>query len=123
VQRGRLEEARALLEEALDLSLAARSTPFVALCLSGYAWLAFAEDDPHRAAMLEGAAEGLRRRVGLPAWPHMRQVEADLMAQVRQRLSAVRFDQAFRAGFGVSQQEAVATVRDWIVDREMCPAQ
>jgi hypothetical protein len=39
-----------------------RSTPFVTLCLAGYAQLAFADGDPDRAALLEGAAEGLRRR-------------------------------------------------------------
>jgi ATP/maltotriose-dependent transcriptional regulator MalT len=112
VLRGRPDEARALLEEALDQSLAARSTPFVTLCLAGYAQLAFAEGDPDRAALLEGAAEGLRRRAGLRAWPHLRQVEADLVAQVRQRLGAERFDQAFAAGSRLTQQQAVAIVRD-----------
>ena len=112
VLRGRPDEARALLEEALDPSLAARSTPFVTLCLAGYAQLAFAEGDPDRAALLEGAAEGLRGRAGLRAWPHLRQVEADLVAQVRQRLGAERFDQAFAAGSRLTQQQAVAIVRD-----------
>jgi predicted ATPase len=112
VLRGSLDEARALLEEALDLSLTARSTTFVTLCLAGYAWLAFADGDPERAAMLEGAAEGLRRRVGLRAWPHLRRVEADLVAQVRQRLGAARFDRVFAAGSGLSQGQAVAIVRD-----------
>ena len=112
VLRGSLDEARPLLEEALDRSLAARSTPFVTLCLSGYAWLAFADGDPEQAARLEGAAEGLRRRVGLPAWPHLRRVEADLVAQVRDRLGGSRFDQAFSAGSGLTQREAVAIVRD-----------
>ena len=112
VLRGRLDEARALLDEALDLSLAARSTPFVTLCLAAYARLAFAEGDPERAALLEGAAEGLRQRVGLRAWPHLRQVEAELVAQVRQGLGAGRFDQAFSAGSGLTQREAVAVVRD-----------
>src|SRR5215472_5498343 len=65
VLRGDLDEAAALLDEALDLSLAARSTAFVTLCLAGYAWLAFAQGDPERAARLEGAADGLRRRAGL----------------------------------------------------------
>ena len=60
VLRGRLDEARPLLEEALSLSLTARSTPFVTLCLAGYAQLAFADGHPDRAALLEGAAEGLR---------------------------------------------------------------
>ena len=112
VLRGSLDEARPLLDEALDLSLAARSTQFVTLCLAGYAQLAFAEGDPERAARLEGAAEGLRRRVGLPAWPHLRRVEAELVAQARQRLGAARFDQAFAAGSGLTQREAVAIVRD-----------
>jgi tetratricopeptide (TPR) repeat protein len=112
VLRGRLDEARALIDEALDLSLAARSTRFVTLCLAGYAWLALAEGDPERAARLKGAAEGLRRRVGLSAWPHLRRVEAELVAQVRQRLGAGRFDQAFTAGSGLTQREAVAIVRD-----------
>jgi predicted ATPase/class 3 adenylate cyclase len=110
--RGRLDEARALIDEALDLSLAARSTRFVTLCLAGYARLALAEGDPEQAARLKGAAEGLRRRVGLPAWPHLRRVEAELVAQVRQKLGAGRFDQAFTAGSALTQREAVATVRD-----------
>jgi tetratricopeptide (TPR) repeat protein len=112
VLRGSLDEARPLLDEALDLSLAARSTQFVTLCLAGYAQLAFADGDPERAARLEGAAEGLRRRVGLRAWPHLRRVEAELAAQARQRLGAARFDQAFAAGSGLTQQQAVAIVRD-----------
>jgi predicted ATPase len=113
VLQGRLDEARTLLAEALDMSMAARSTPFfVTLCLTGYAQLAFADGDPNRAALLEGAAEGLRRRVGLAAWPHLRKVEAELMAEVRDRLGTARFDQAFTVGTGLSQQQAVAVVRD-----------
>ena len=113
VLQGRLDEARPLLDEALDLSLAARSTQFfVTLCLAGYAQLAFADGDPDRAALLEGAAEGLRGRVGLPAWPNLRRVEAELVARVRQRLGDGRFDQAFSVGSGLTQREAVAIVRD-----------
>ena len=112
ILRGRLEEARTLIGEALELSLAARSTRFVTLCLAGYARLALADGDPERAARLKGAAEGLRRRVGLPAWPHVRRVEADLVTQLRQRLGAGQFDQAFTAGSRLTQREAVAIVRD-----------
>ena len=112
VLRGRPDEARALLDEALERSLAARSTPFVTLCLAAYAQVAFAEGDPERAALLEGAAEGLRRRVGLAAWPHLRRVEADLVAQVRQKLGSDHFDRAFSVGSGLTQWEAVAIVRD-----------
>ena len=112
VLQGKLDEARALLDEALGLSQAARSTPFVTLCLAAYAWLALADGDPDQAALLEGAAEGLRRRVGLRPWPHLRRVEAELAAQVRHRLGGCRFDRAFSAGSALTQREAVAIARD-----------
>jgi predicted ATPase/class 3 adenylate cyclase len=112
VARGRLEEARALLEEALELSLAAHSTRSVTLCLAAFAQLAFAEGDPGRAALLAGAAEGLRRRVGLRSLVALRQGEAELVAQLRQALGADRFEEGFDAGARLTQQEAVAAVGD-----------
>jgi len=60
VVRGRLEEAWALLDEGLDLSVAAHSSRNVTLCLAALAQLAVAEGDPRRAALLAGAAGGLR---------------------------------------------------------------
>ena len=110
--RGRLEEARALLDEGLDLSLAAHSTRSLTLCLAAFARLAFVAGDPERAALVAGAAEGLRRRVGLRVWPLLRRGEAALLAQVRQALGADRFDQAFAAGSRLTQRQAVAAVRD-----------
>ena len=112
VAQGRPEEARAPMDEGLELSLAAHSTRSVTLCLAAFARLAFVEGDPQRAALLAGAAEGLRRRVGLRAWPLLRRGEAELVAQVRQALGADRFDQPYAAGSRLSQQEAVAAVRD-----------
>ena len=112
VLQGRPDEARELLDEALDRSLAARSTPWVTLCLAGYAQLASADGDPERAALPEGAAEGLRRRAGLRVWPTLRHSEDQLVAQVRQTLGAERFDQAFSAGSRLAQQQAVAIARD-----------
>ena len=63
-------------------------------------------------ALLEGTAEGLRRRVGLATWPLLRRVEAELVAQVRQRLDAGQFDQAFSAGSALTQREAVAIAQN-----------
>ena len=84
----------------------------MALNLGAYAQLELAGGDPERAARLAGAAEGLRQRGGLPAWPMLRRSEAELVAQIRQALDAHRFDQAFAAGGRLSQREAVAAVRD-----------
>jgi hypothetical protein len=74
--------------------------------------LALAEGDAERAALLAGAAEGLRRRVGRRAWPSLRRGEAEVVAQVREALGAGRFDKAFAAGARLNLGEAVAAVRD-----------
>jgi predicted ATPase len=111
IMGGDLRQARALLDEALDLSMAARNTAGVALCLAAYAQLASEEGDPGRGARLTGAAEGLRRRAGLRVWPTLRYAEAELVAHLRQTLGAERFDQAFSAGSGLSQREAVTDAR------------
>jgi predicted ATPase len=109
--RGRLDQARKLLDEALDLSLAARSTSLVTLCLAAHARLAFADGDPEQTARLEGAADGLRRRVGLRAWPMQRPTETELKTQLRQALGADHLDQMFSAGSRLNQQQAVAAIR------------
>ena len=85
----------------------------MALNLAAYARLAFAEGDLERAALLQGAAEGLRRRGGrLKAWPMLRRGETELVAQVRQTLGAAKFGEVFAAGTGLSQREAVSAVRN-----------
>jgi hypothetical protein len=84
----------------------------VTLCLTAFAQLAFVEGDGERAALLAGAAEGLRQRVGLRAWPLQRQGEAQMVAQIRQALDVDRFDQAFAAGARLNRREVVAAVRD-----------
>jgi len=110
--RGRPEEAKALLDEALGPSLAAHSTCGVTLCLAAFARWALVAGDPERAALVAGAAEGLRRRAGLRAWPILRQVEAELVAQVRQALGTDRFARVFAAGTRLTQRDAVAAARD-----------
>ncbi|HXZ75555.1 MAG TPA: DUF4062 domain-containing protein [Streptosporangiaceae bacterium] len=110
--RRRPEEARALLDEALGPSLAAHSTRSVTLCLAAFARWALVAGDPEWAALVAGAAEGLRRRAGLRVWPILRPEEAEVVAQVRQALGTGRFDQVFAAGARLTQQEAVAAARD-----------
>jgi hypothetical protein len=85
----------------------------VSLCLTGFASLALTEGDAERAALLVGAAGGMRRRVDIGAWPMLRQAEADLVARARGRLGGDRYDRAYAAGAALSQQDAVATVRTW----------
>jgi hypothetical protein len=110
--RGRLDRAGNLLDEALDLSLATRNTSFVALCLAAHARLAFGEGDLEQTALLEGAADGMRRRAGLRAWPMLRPTETELRTKLRQALGADHLDQVLSAGSRLTQQQAVAAIRD-----------
>jgi predicted ATPase len=112
VARGRMDEARALLDEGLAVSLAAYGTQNVTLALDAFALLAFADGDLERAALLAGAVDGLRRRAGRAVWPAVREQEADLAAQIRQALGADRFDQAYAAGARLNRREAIAAARD-----------
>jgi hypothetical protein len=109
---GRPKDAQPLLNEALDLSLAAHSTHVVAMCLAAFAGLAFVEGDAERAALVTGAAAGLRQRASLWVWPLRRRLEAQLLAQIRQALGADRFEEVFADGARLSQREAVAAVRE-----------
>jgi predicted ATPase len=111
VLRGRLHEARALLDEALTLALQAHNARAVILCLAGFSRLAFAEGDPEQAALLSGAAAGLRQRIGVYPWPILRRFRAEWMAELRTALGSDRFDQVYAAGFRLNQREAVAAVR------------
>jgi predicted ATPase len=112
VRVGRLSEARLQLVESVgeseDTQLTTQTATF---SLVACAQLALAERDPRRAAMALGAADGLRRRAGLRAWPSMRRGEAELATGVSPMLGPDEFDVAFAAGSELTQLEAVALVR------------
>jgi predicted ATPase len=108
--RERFDDAWAALTEALDLSLAEQQAPSLALCLSAHAQLAFAEGEVERAALLEGATDGLRRRAGIRVWGSAR-LEAARIALIREALGPDRFDEVFAAGARLSQQDAVTAAR------------
>jgi hypothetical protein len=110
ILQDRRDQARELLDEALTRSVAAHSTGSVTLCLIAFARLALAEGEPGRAALLAGAAEGLRRRVGLRAWPMLRQGEAELIAQIRQALDPDQFRKITAAGSRLSKRQAVEAI-------------
>jgi tetratricopeptide (TPR) repeat protein len=112
VRAGRLEEARARLVESVEAGEDAElSTQTLAFSLVAAARLALAEGDARRAGTALGAADGLRRRAGLRAWPSMRRGEEELATRVAQETEPGVFKDAFAAGSGLSQREAVALVR------------
>ena len=96
VLQGRLEEARALLDEALELSLAARSTRSVTLCLAAFARLAFVDGRPGGRRCWQARPRACAGGSACGPGRMLRRSEAELVAQVRQALGAERFDQAVR---------------------------
>lgn len=112
LMQGRLEEARGLLDEGLELSLATHSSRGMTMCLDAFAHLAFAEGDAERAALMMGAEEGLRQRVGLRTWALLLQGRSDLVAHLRGALGSDRFDNVFAAGSRLDHREAVAAIRE-----------
>jgi hypothetical protein len=91
-----------------DTEVSALSLTF---SLVGSAQLALAQGDARRAATALGAAEGLRRRAGLRAWPSTRRDEADLVTRVAQEIDADEYEDAFATGAELSHREAVTLVR------------
>jgi len=88
-RQGRLNEARAELDNAVEQGLAVHSTRNVTLSLAAFAAVALAEGDAERAAQLLGAADGMRRRAGLRPWPEARRgAGGDMVARIREELGA-----------------------------------
>lgn len=112
VSAGRLDEARVLLLESVDVNEDTEpSTRTVTFSLVASAQLALGDGDARRAAIALGTADGLQRRAGLKAWPSTRQAEKDLISCVSQETGPRDFEDAFAAGSGLSHREAVALVR------------
>src|SRR5262249_56298187 len=95
--RGRPGEARALLDEGLELSLASYSTRNVTLCLTAFAQLALVQGEGERAALLAGAARGLRPRVGPRGGPRQKKGGAQMAGGIPEELGAGPLEQQKRA--------------------------
>ena len=112
---GRLGEARALLRESVNAGEDTEVSTVTLTYSIAAAHLALAEGDARGAATALGAAEGLRRRAGLAAWPTARRGEAELITSVVQEIDAGDYEDAFAAGADLGHREAVALVRrPWI---------
>jgi tetratricopeptide (TPR) repeat protein len=109
VARGSLDEAGVAFDDALNISLENDNHYNLILCLGAFAQLALARGDAERAAMLAGAARGLRRRAGLEVFTALTGGD-QLLAQIRQALDADSFDRASAAGARLNQHQALAAI-------------
>ena len=67
-------------------------------------------ETPRRAATALGAADGLRQRAGLRAWPLIRQRESELIARLVQVTDPEIYTDAFPAGSELHARDALALV-------------
>ncbi len=91
------------------------STLTLSFALIAFAELALAEADNRRAAMALGAADGLRKRAGLRAWPLIRQSESDLIARLVEQTDPAVYKDAFAAGSELHSRDALALVGGAVV--------
>jgi hypothetical protein len=108
---GRIDEAGALLVESVAGEHSAISLQTLTFCLIASAELALAKGDSRQGAVALGAADGLRRRAGLRAWPSRRRTEAELVARVAEKLGPEDFKKAFAPGSEINRRDAVDIVR------------
>ena len=106
VRAGYLEGAQLLLDRSVSASEGAgQSVLTTCFALAAAAELAVARGDGRRAAMALGAADGLRRRAGLQAWPSTRRGEAELIAGITRAIGPGDFEAAFAAGCALARRE------------------
>jgi predicted ATPase/class 3 adenylate cyclase len=103
--RNELEEARRDLNAVSDASLYLEGTAYR---LEGFAAVLLADGDVVRAATALGAAEGLRERTGIHAWPILRMVFGDRLAALES--AGPEADAARFAGRQMSPAEALEIV-------------
>ncbi len=106
---GRLNDARAHLRESLEVLRVEGSPRSIANLLESLAAVAAARDQKHRALWLGGAAEGLRKHIGVaPSSPFHREISSRLEA-LKQGKDAL---DAWQSGAQMSRDEAVAFALD-----------
>lgn len=105
---GDAKRAAALHKEALGLSRHVACAHGIAVALEALARLAATGGRHEHAARLLGAAEAYRISADYVQPPWAFREHQDLMARVRDRQSAARFDAAFAAGTRLTIEEAAA---------------
>lgn len=105
--QGDYATARAGLEESLQILHEVGSEHSVAVCLEGLAEVAAAESSGARAAVLFGAAESLRAKVGAPMTPTEAEGYAPSLSVARSEIGEQAFAANWGRGRALSLQQAV----------------
>ena len=109
-RRGDLDRAAGLQRQCLRLREGRNDPMGSTLCLEALAWIAASERRYERAAVLLGAAGGLRRSMGttLDGYRHLVGFHEDCERQARQALGEQAFQAAYHRGLELPAEDAVA---------------
>jgi hypothetical protein len=80
----------------------------VSWCLAGLAGVAALDEEPERAAWLWGAAEALRKSIGVREAPASHATHERLKAEVRKQLGDKVFNAKWAEGQSASMEQAIA---------------
>jgi predicted ATPase/DNA-binding CsgD family transcriptional regulator len=105
--QGNRERARTSYEEALKLSNELGNKLMVSQSLEGLAYVSAAEGAPERAARLFGAAQALRRTVGIGYRPEEDPIRAPYLAVARSQAGEAAWEEALAHGQAVGLEEAI----------------
>jgi non-specific serine/threonine protein kinase len=103
--QGDYPQARALLSESLAVFMELKDRRCGARCLQSLACVASGLNQPERVARLLGAAEGLRKQVGLEELPAV-QAEREAAAAARAALGEAAFSAQWAEGTSIPLAEA-----------------
>lgn len=106
--QGDATHARLHLSETLALTQKSFLPLCITWCLAGLAGVAMLNEEPERSALLWGAAESLRQRLGGREGPATHDVHEQIKMRVRRQLGEAAFAQAEAKGRRLTMEEAIA---------------
>jgi hypothetical protein len=111
VQLGDIGGAESLLAGAVRELVQLKDTWLLVNCLIGLAGYAVARGETERAALLEGAADGLRERVGSEIYPQIQQLWAVLRSRLAEQIPAEMLEALRADGRALSPDELTGFLR------------
>ena len=108
---GRVQEAADQLREIIPAVLDTNAPLFLTNLAGSYAGVLADLDEHHSAALLLGAADAMRQRLGYPRTPTQKAEIAEPIAKTRAALTTAEWDDAYQAGFNTTVEDALHRIR------------
>lgn len=118
IEEGRYEDAWAVLVQSLEIQIEIKNYVGVPYCFEMFAYLAIAQNLPHRAAKLLGATEKSRENSSSARQPIIHDLFQRNMALLREQISETDLNTAWEQGRALSFEASL----DFALQRPECRA-